>query len=109
LWKVSIDGGEAVKLINELSVQPTVSPDGKLIVFVGHDPESHRFGPAVISIDGGEITFPSGFPADTNPIGQSRFEWTHDGHGLTYVLTRNGVSIKRTALQLRLDSLARRV
>ncbi len=89
LWKVSIEGGEDAKLTNEFSDQPEISPDGKLIVFNAQDPESHRFRPAVVPIDGGKITFPSGFPADADP---ESFQWTRDGHGLTYVLTRNGVS-----------------
>ncbi len=92
LWKVSIEGGEAVKLTNEFSEVPVISPDGKLIAFIAEDPESHRFRPAVVPIDGGKIAFPAGLPADANAMGAQSFQWTRDGHGLIYALTRNGVS-----------------
>ena len=31
LWKVSIDGGESVRLTDKYTVNPTVSPNGSLI------------------------------------------------------------------------------
>src|SRR6266516_3308736 len=85
-WKVPIEGGEPVKLTDQFSLSPTVSPDGKLVAFTGQDPESHRLGPAVVPMDGGKVTFPVGFPPDA-----SNFQWTRDGHGLMYTLTRQGV------------------
>ncbi len=86
LWKVSIEGGEPVKITDEYSLYPSISRDGKLIAFFGLDPQSQRYRPAVLSIDGGKITLPSGFPPDARYV-----RWSPDGHGLTYVLTRNGV------------------
>jgi Tol biopolymer transport system component len=86
LWKVSIEGGEPTKLTDQFSLGPAVSPDGKLVAFTGQDPESHRFQPAVVPIDGGKVTFLAGFPPDA-----SNFQWTRDGHGLMYTLTRQGV------------------
>jgi eukaryotic-like serine/threonine-protein kinase len=86
LWKVSIEGGEPVRLTDQYSYSPAISPDGKLIAFMGQDPESHRFRPAIVPVDGGKVTFPAGFPPDA-----SNFQWTRDGHGLMYTLTRQGV------------------
>ena len=86
LWKVSIEGGDPVKITDESSFSPSISRDGKLVAFLSQDPQSQRLRPAVVSIDGGKITLPSGFPPDADS-----FKWSPDGHGLTYVLTRNGV------------------
>ena len=59
---------------------------GRLECRRDRQPESHRFGPAVVPIDGGKVTFPAGFPPDA-----SNFQWTREGHGLRYTLTRQGV------------------
>jgi Tol biopolymer transport system component len=91
LWKVSIEGGDPVKIFDGFSLFPSISRDGKLIAFLSQDPQSQRLRPAVVSIDGGKITLPSGFPPDAGAGDfTGAFRWSPDGHGLMYVLTRNG-------------------
>jgi Tol biopolymer transport system component len=87
LWKASIEDSNAVRITDQFSFAPVISPDGKLVAFLALDPESHRFRPAVIPLSGGRITFLQGFPADA-----SYFQWTRQGRALSYLLTRNDVS-----------------
>ena len=42
LWKVSIDGGEPVRLTDKLTSNPTVSPDGSLVACWYRDDDQHR-------------------------------------------------------------------
>jgi hypothetical protein len=90
LWKVSIDGGEPVQLTDKLSTWPDVSPDGQKIVCWYRSEPGANWQIAVIPIYGGapEKVFEVPPNADT-PIPT---RWTHDGSGVSFVATRNGVS-----------------
>jgi Tol biopolymer transport system component len=90
LRKVSIDGGEPVQLTDKLSTWPDVSPDGqKIVCWYRSEPEAN-WQIAIIPISGGapEKVFDVPPNADT-PIPT---RWTHDGSGVSFVATRNGVS-----------------
>ncbi|MDQ6787482.1 MAG: winged helix-turn-helix domain-containing protein [Acidobacteriota bacterium] len=94
LWKISIDGGEAVKLTNcsGYPLSPTVSPDGKLIAFYrlrsGSSPPI-----SIIPFEGGEIIKAFNASVDTlQSFGKIGLQWTPDGQALNYVVTRDGVS-----------------
>ena len=89
IWKVAITGGPPTQLTNMESTRPTVSPDGKAIVF--------RVGPAatggsakigLLSLDGAG-TQELGLPA----VATARiFRWSSDGRSLIYVDNSTGVS-----------------
>jgi Tol biopolymer transport system component len=75
LWKVPMDGGDAVQVLDTNSRRPVVSPDGKQIAFFS------RLGLSVMPIDG------------TTPIMNFRVfqtgnfafaRWTPDGKGLLH-------------------------
>jgi len=86
LWKVSIEGGEAVKLNDKLAMAPTVSPDGKLIACYYWDEKlDSQLGIALIPIEGGQPVKTFNLPAQT-------VRWNLDGSALTYVDSRSGVS-----------------
>ena len=96
LWKVSIDGGEAVKLTNVpgAPLAPTVSPDGKVIVFCwresgrGQSPEI-----ALIPIDGGEIVKTFNSPIQHSQVyGKNALQWTTDGKAINFISQRDGIS-----------------
>jgi TolB protein len=90
LWKVSIDGGEPVRLTEKFAMQSAVSPDGKLIA-CGYRPDARSpWKLALIPSEGGQ-------PSQTFEIPQSVelpivVRWTPDGRALTYIDTKSGIS-----------------
>jgi Tol biopolymer transport system component len=90
LWKVPIDGGEPAQLTDKLSSWPDVSPDGQKIACWYRAEPRAKWQIAVIPISGGnpEMVFDVPPTTDTSiPI-----RWTHDGRGISFVATRDGVS-----------------
>ena len=93
LWKVSIDGGEAVQLTDKWTSNPTVSPDGSLVACWYRDDDQQPNTPAKVAI----IPFAGGDPVKVFDIPGSvniaaGLRWTPDGRALTYIDTINGVS-----------------
>ena len=95
LWKVPIEGGEAVKLTNipGQPLAPAVSPDGKLIAFFwgGGGTNSPRIG--VVSSEGGEII--KAFDVRVQyfmSYSKATVEWTLDGQAINYIGLQKGVS-----------------
>jgi Tol biopolymer transport system component len=90
LWKVSIAGGEPIRLTEKFALQPTISPDGKQIA-CGYRPDvnaSWKLG--LLSIEGGKPAQSFDLPPNVDlPI---ILRWTPEGRGLTYFDTRSGVS-----------------
>jgi serine/threonine protein kinase len=92
VWKVSIDGGEPVRLTDKWTANPTVSPDGTLVAcFYREDQPNAPVKVAIIPFAGGDpvkvLDLPR--PSFTGPAG---LRWTPDGRALTYIDTINGVS-----------------
>jgi len=88
LWKVPLEGGKPVQLTDYFSRNPSVSPDGKQIVFVFLDEQAtpKRMRIAIIPFDGGPPARVFDLPA------RRRILWASDGRALTYVYTSKGVS-----------------
>ena len=89
LWRVLIDGGEAVQVTQQPTSIPTVSPDGKRIAcvhFPGKDPRISSALLAVTSIDGngGFTSFPRAYRDETS------IAWSPDGKGIDFVMNGNG-------------------
>jgi serine/threonine protein kinase/tricorn protease-like protein len=86
LWKVSINGGEAVKLTDKFAVAPIVSPDGKLIACYYWDQKPDtQLGIALIPFEGGQ-------PVKMLNLPSAVVRWNTDGTALTYVDSRGGVA-----------------
>ena len=91
LWKVSIDGGEPVRLTDKLTRAPTVSPDGRLIACVYREDQVNT--PTRVAI----IPFAGGDPDKLLDIPQSftnvpGLHWMPDGRSLAFINTISGVS-----------------
>ncbi|MGH9882489.1 MAG: hypothetical protein ACRD6N_13710, partial [Pyrinomonadaceae bacterium] len=83
LWKVSIDGGEPVKIGGDMQEPAAaVSPDGNLIAYLSLNKL------AVFSIDGGS----SVKTYDAKLYRPGRIRWAPDGRAVTYVSRQNGIS-----------------
>jgi Tol biopolymer transport system component len=88
IWKVSIDGGEPVKVLanNDWTAFPAVSPDGKILAYSYREPGATPvMGVAIASSDGGP-------PPKRFDIPAGHLQWSPDGHSLLYVKTEAGVS-----------------
>ena len=91
LWKVSIDGGEPVRLNDQYTGVPTVSPDGSLIAcFYREDQPNAPVKVAIIPFAGGDPVKVLDIPHSFNIIAGLR--WTPDGRALADIDTINGVS-----------------
>ena len=91
LWKVSIDGGESVRLTDKYTLNPTVSPDGSLIAcHYREDEPNQSYKVAIIPFAGGDPVKVLDFPQSFS--GGPGLRWTPDGRALTFIDTVNGVS-----------------
>ena len=89
LSKVSIDGGEPLRLTSEWSIRPTVSPDGKLIAYLKMNEARRRVEAALMPFAGGEPikVFPN-MPVPDYLL----LRWSPDGQALHYLYTIEGAS-----------------
>jgi Tol biopolymer transport system component len=84
-----IDGaGPSQLLAGNHSTQPAISPDGKLIAFKHWDETTPPSPPRTIIIPA-----TGGSPIRSFSLFQQQtLRWTPDGKGLSYIVTRDGVS-----------------
>jgi Tol biopolymer transport system component len=92
LWKVSVEGGEPIRLLVENALCSAVSPDGKTIAFIlRRGGNSNRI--ALVSFEGGEIIKTFDAVPETNPLSTNQnLQWTNDGRAIYYIALNNGVS-----------------
>jgi len=90
LWKIPIQGGKSVKLNDQASLAPAISPDGKLIAYAFLN-ERHQKKIAIISAQGGP-------PITILPLSSTALidvgvglRWTNDKEGIAYVDVNKGV------------------
>jgi TolB protein len=83
LWRVSINGENPVKLTNQMTRSPRISPDGKTIACYISNPETNRMMLALVSAETGEILkYPPIPQNDDVPF----LDWSKDGENLFVVL-----------------------
>lgn len=87
LWKIPIDGGEAVRITDKLTSQSAISPDGKLIACRYREQDLSPFKLGLIDFATGQTVKTIDLP----PTDQA-LEWTSDGRAVMYVDARGGVS-----------------
>ncbi len=97
--KVSIDGGESVKLFDKSALCPTLSPDGGLLAFFTNDhPDSQTWHIEVYDLNSLAVVRRFQLPESTTPFNglrltpDNRLRWTTDGSGITYVSRADGTS-----------------
>ncbi len=88
ILKVPAEGGTPIQLTKEISLRPSVSPDGKMVAHLHMDEQTQRMRLAVVPLEGDspvkmfETSIPEPYIVN----------WSPDGKMLTYVDTRDGVS-----------------
>jgi len=86
LYRVSIDGGEPVRLTQRGGFDPNVSPDGKTIG-CGYRPQpASKNQVSVLGIEGGEPKMICDWPAQFG-----RIRWMPDGNAIAYAPRQGGV------------------
>jgi len=95
LWKVPIEGGEPVQVIDRMLDIPAISPDGKLLASFTYIPD----GAGKVAI----YPFAGGKPIRSFDIESIRFSplvrWTPDGRALTYIDPRNLSNIRSQPIE----------
>ncbi|HEX8292342.1 MAG TPA: protein kinase [Pyrinomonadaceae bacterium] len=91
LWRVPLEGGQPERLTRDLSMRPSVSPDGRVVAY-WHKEErpGAPWGIAVIPAEGGE---PRVYGVPQNEAnGMSSIHWTTDARAFVYTDYRDGVT-----------------
>lgn len=86
LWRVSIEGGEPVRLTESVAVWPAVSPDGSMIACVRRAAAKREI--LLLPFAGGQPL--KRFDA---PGARDRLQWTADGKALIYISGPNGMMV----------------
>jgi eukaryotic-like serine/threonine-protein kinase len=90
LWRVSINGGQPIRLTKEPSSFPDVSSDGKLVAYLARDDQpGSPWKVTVISSEGGPPMKVFELPAGFNPS-LPGIRWTPDSLKITFVLSAQG-------------------
>jgi len=84
IWKVPIDGGTPIQLTHEHSERPSFSPDGKSVLCRYGDLSPKM---ALIPSEGG----PPARLLDLPEVAPNFFQWSLDGRGVVYVISRDRV------------------
>lgn len=88
MWRIPIEGGEPVRLVDHPAYFPAVSPDGKTIACLERNEPKSDFSIVIIAFEGGQhlkrIDFTGGGLSGT------RIQWWPDGRALVYAADRIG-------------------
>ena len=97
--KVSINGGDTIKLFEKSALCPVVSPDGQMLAFFTNDqPDSQTWHVEVSDLASLNIVKRYELPEATTPFNglrltpDNRLRWAPDGSGLTYVSRADGAA-----------------
>jgi Tol biopolymer transport system component/DNA-binding winged helix-turn-helix (wHTH) protein len=86
LWKIPIDGGDAIQLNDAISAHPSISPDGRFIACFYLDDQTNtqtsQMSIAVLPFEGGP---PSKIFKVSTAYRFAGIRWSADGRALTYV------------------------
>jgi len=85
LWKISIEGGEPVKIADAYARQSSISPDGKWIVYMAS--ENNR--QIVMSFEGDAPVRTYDLPPDAPQLQSVR--WSPDSQAIQFIVKRGGV------------------
>ncbi len=84
IWKIPVNGGDAVKLTDVDSIWPSISSDGRSVAYFTNE-KGKPPGIGTISIDGGPVLKTFELPATTNI--DAGLAWNKAGNGILFVNT----------------------
>jgi Tol biopolymer transport system component len=90
LWKISLEGGEAIQLTEKATLFPQVSPDGKLIACFYAD-KTASFGTKLSILSAEDASLVKQFDISSQGA-LSRISWSQDGRKILYLKIQDGVS-----------------
>ena len=92
IWKVPVDGGEPVKLLDQQAKQAAISPDGKLLACLARNGSGNApWQITILALDSGRTLKTLQAPASVGQFPQA-LQWSPDGQSLTYVVTSGDVA-----------------
>jgi serine/threonine protein kinase/dipeptidyl aminopeptidase/acylaminoacyl peptidase len=92
IWKVSIDGGEPLRLVSQDALYPAISPDGKMLAcFIWDKNIDSKLWLGLFSLETGALLRKFAL-APTVKLSSNRLRWSPDGQGLVLVNDVNGIS-----------------
>jgi Tol biopolymer transport system component/DNA-binding winged helix-turn-helix (wHTH) protein len=86
LWRVPLEGGQAMQLTETKSIRPFVTPDGKRVAYYYMDAQAWRIG--VSSLDDGRLV--TSFALQPT-VAERIVRWTPDGQAVAYIDSPGGV------------------
>ena len=86
LWKVSIDGGEPIKVAGYVALAPVMSPDQQTIACAGRVGLKHEF--LILPVSGGQPL--KRIEVRGGKLRGYRIKWTADGKALIYMTENEG-------------------
>ena len=86
LWKVPLEGGQAMQLTETHSIRPFVAPDGKRVAYYYMDEQGWHIG--VSSLDGGRPVKSFKLPPT---VVERIVRWTPDGQSVAYIDSPGGI------------------
>jgi Tol biopolymer transport system component len=89
LWKVPIEGGDAVQVTNYTALQSIVSPDGKSFACWYAESPQTPAKLAIIPMEGGQPTKILNVPPSIGEFVNIR--WTPDGKAISYLDSKDGI------------------
>lgn len=92
IWKVPIDGGAPAKINDNLSDQPSISPDGKLVVCYYREEQAQPFRIGIFSLADGSLVKSFDPPTQARIFEGRSLGWSKDGRLVLSIISLNGVS-----------------
>jgi Tol biopolymer transport system component/DNA-binding winged helix-turn-helix (wHTH) protein len=89
LWKVSVEGGEPVRLSEGMATNPSASPDGRLIAYFQYAQTSGKLLITVSSLD--DMRRTKQFDLAPGSLASTRLQWDYGSKALVYAVKSEGL------------------
>jgi eukaryotic-like serine/threonine-protein kinase len=97
IWKVAVEGGTPVKVMEGFAIRPAPSPDGKYLACWWTDGnQQSRWRPLVISLETGKQVRSFELAPSVTVQWDTNLQWTADSRNLIYVDRRAGIENLKT-------------